>query len=309
MVTSHRVAILMASYNGLAFLPDQLDSILEQTYPHWRLWVSDDGSTDGTLDLLRDTRENWGSERLRMVHGPAAGFAKNFLTLVCREDLQAEYYAYADQDDVWFREKLARAVSVLTRQNPSVPALYCGRTELIDRTGRPMGYSQYARVKPSFHNAVLQNIASGNTMVFNEAARRLLMISGAQIEVFAHDWWTYLATMAGGGVVHFDPQPMVQYRQHPGNNIGANDSLGAAFKRVGRDIRGDLRKIVNQHADALLKLQPYISEYHLEQVDSLLNARHFNFTRRLGFFLTHGFRRQSVKGNCSLALAVALNRL
>lgn len=309
MDSESRIAILMGTYNGLTFLSRQLDSILEQTYSQWSLWVSDDGSTDGTLKLLDTTRHQWGSGKLKILHGPAEGFVKNFLELVCREDVRSGYYAYADQDDVWFPDKLERAVSVLSRQNPSIPALYCSRTQLIDEFDRPIGYSKYLSVKPSFYNAVLQNISSGNTMVFNDAARQLLVRAGSSVNVYAHDWWTYLATMAADGFVYFDFQPTVQYRQHLGNSIGANDSFGAALKRVKRDLRGDLRKIVNQNAGALLQLKPYVSQNYLEQVDCLLNIRQLKTTKRLKFFLTQPFKRQSITGNCSLAITVALNRL
>lgn len=307
--STYRIAILMGTYNGLMFLPAQLRSVQEQTYSQWRLWVSDDGSTDGTLDLLYATQESWGTDRLRIIHGPASGFVKNFLSLVCCKELSSDYYAYADQDDVWLPDKLAMAVSVLTKIDPSVPALYCGRTQLIDSIDKHIGYSKYARVKPSFHNAVLQNIASGNTMVFNDAARRLLVQAGSMINIYAHDWWTYLAIMAVNGIVHYDPLPMVQYRQHSGNKIGANDSFAAMFKRVKRDLRGDLRKIVEQHADALRRLRPHISEDYLYEVECLLNIRQLNLLQRLRFLMSHPFKRQSIKGDCSLLLSVVLNRL
>ena len=101
MAKQPHVAILMCTLNGERFLKEQLDSFTTQTHQDWTLWVSDDGSTDQTLEILRATQAEWGADRLKIVEGPRKGFARNFLSLACRAEIEAEYFAFSDQDDVW----------------------------------------------------------------------------------------------------------------------------------------------------------------------------------------------------------------
>ncbi len=169
-----KVAVLMGTFNGERFLAEQLDSLAAQTHPDWELWASDDGSKDNTLAILEAYRAKWGGERLTVLRGPARGLATNFLSLACKSGIQADYYAYSDQDDIWEPDKLSRAVSWLERMPPSEPALYCSRTMLVDAAGKEMGLSELHARPPCFANALVQNIAGGNTMVFNNAARNLL---------------------------------------------------------------------------------------------------------------------------------------
>jgi len=192
------VAILLATYNGGAFLREQLASYEAQHHGNWYVWASDDGSTDRTLEILAEYQERWG-KRMTVVAGPHQGFVANFLSLVCRPEINADYYAYSDQDDLWEPEKLTRAVAWLSMVPPSIPALYCARTRLVDEQGRDRGFSPLMRRPPSFANALMQNIAGGNTMVFNAAACALLRSVEPGVEVVTFDWWTYLVVTGCGG--------------------------------------------------------------------------------------------------------------
>lgn len=301
----------MGTYNGSEFLPPQIDSILQQSLGGWSLWVSDDGSSDGTLPLLEASRKHIGSERLHVLHGPRAGFVRNFMSLCCNPAIEAHYFAFADQDDVWLADKLEHAVETLEphSRHGQIPALYCSRTLIIDPAGIEQGQSLLENVTPSFGNALIQNIASGNTMVFNAAARDLLMEAGPDVDVFAHDWWAYLAVMAVGGVVIFDPVPRVQYRQHGTNQVGATLKLSQLIRRTQLDRNGHLRSTFRRNIAALERIRPRMTQENLAllaQVDQLWQS---NPIRRGLAFLQLPFKRQSFLGNCSLALAVLLGRV
>ena len=98
-------AILLCTFNGEEYLSDQLDSYLSQTYSSWKLWVSDDGSIDKTKEIIERYQVNLGCDRVRLVDGPKKGYAANFMSLVCNPEIQAEYFAFSDQDDIWSPEK------------------------------------------------------------------------------------------------------------------------------------------------------------------------------------------------------------
>jgi glycosyltransferase involved in cell wall biosynthesis len=109
------LAILLGTFQGQNFLARQLDTLAAQTYTDWALWVSDDRSSDGTLDILEAYRARWGNDKLVIRSGPAQGFRANFLALACNADIQADYYAFCDQDDLWDPDKLATALAWLTK--------------------------------------------------------------------------------------------------------------------------------------------------------------------------------------------------
>lgn len=105
-----KVVILLATRNGAEFLQSQLDSFRVQTYAHWELLVSDDGSTDATIEIVNRFAGSV-PQRVVIVPGPQKGFWQNFVALVRSESLDGDLFAYSDQDDIWFPEKLAKAVN------------------------------------------------------------------------------------------------------------------------------------------------------------------------------------------------------
>jgi len=213
------VTILMGTFNGARFLEEQLLSIERQSYQNWHLVVSDDGSTDRTPHILAEFKSKVGAHRVTIRSGSAKGFARNYLGLACDETIPGNFFAFGDQDDIWESDKLARAVEWLTTVSPSVPALYCSRTRLIDETGKGVGLSRLFIGRPTFANALVQSIAGGNTMVFNQATRQLIRLCGVT-DAPTHDWLVYLLVTATDGVVKYDRYPTVRYRLHAANVIG-----------------------------------------------------------------------------------------
>ena len=304
-----RVAILLCTMNGEAYLPEQLASFKHQTHANWHLWVSDDGSKDGTLLLLERYQTRLNPGQMTLTAGPRKGFAANFLTLVCKYDGLADHYAYADQDDIWNADKIARALRWLETIPAHQPALYCARTELVDSAGQHLGFSRAWPRSPSFQNALTQNIGGGNTMVFNHAARQLLMQAGSDLDVVAHDWWTYLVVTACGGVVYFDTTPTLQYRQHQHNLIGANHDLTAPFRSVSRMLQGRFKQWTTNNVLALERLKPRLTTDNQRILQTFSAARQKNFFGRLHGVYRSGIYRQTRMGNLGLMLATLLGRI
>ncbi len=95
------MAILLCTYHGQHYLAEQLDSFAAQTHANWEVWASDDGSQDDTRAILERYQRTWPAGRLSIHFGPAEGFAANFLSLTFKARIEADYFAYSDQDDVW----------------------------------------------------------------------------------------------------------------------------------------------------------------------------------------------------------------
>ncbi|MEO5732797.1 MAG: glycosyltransferase [Rubrivivax sp.] len=150
-----KVAILLCTMQAQHFLAHQLNSIAIQGHPSWAIWASDDGSDDHTHAILEYYQSHWGSDRLSIHEGPAVGSTANFLSLTCRADIDADHFAYADQDDIWEADKLERAVAWLQTIPEDVPALYGSRTLLVDARNQHLGYSALFTKAPSFRNALV----------------------------------------------------------------------------------------------------------------------------------------------------------
>lgn len=307
--TTAKVAILMCTYNGALFIDEQLDSFEQQTHRNWTLHISDDGSQDGTLEILQASKIKWGAERFQVVEGPQRGFVANFLSLTCRDDIRADFYAWSDQDDIWKEDKLQQALAWLQTIPSHIPALYCGRTELVCASGVSCGYSPRFSLPPSFSNALVQNIGGGNTMVFNQAARSLLKEAGDRLIVPSHDWWAYQLISGAGGLVHYDAEPMVLYRQHGENLVGTNSSWSARLKRIQMVFQGRFCEWNDQSIHALETMSHSLSPGHQATLAQFKSARSGKLPLRIVGFLRAGLYRQTLFGNLGLILATLLKKI
>jgi glycosyltransferase involved in cell wall biosynthesis len=308
-VAPPRVAVLLCTMQGQRFLAEQLNSIATQSHPNWEIWASDDGSDDHTHSILEHYQEHWGEERLSIHDGPAEGSTANFLSLTCRADIDTEYFAYADQDDIWESDKLERAVKWLQTVPRHIPALYGSRTQLVDKRNQYIGYSRLFTRSPSFENSLVQNIAGGNTMVFNRAARDLLRRAGEQVQVVAHDWWAYMVITGTGGRVYYDPYPTVRYRQHEDNQVGSNQSLGAQIVRLRLLLKGRFRSWIDGNLRALESIAPLLTEQNRLVLEEFAASRRGGPWKRLQGLWSAGVYRQNVLGNIGLVLAALTKRL
>ncbi|MDR0771404.1 MAG: glycosyltransferase family 2 protein [Burkholderiales bacterium] len=306
--SSPTVAILLCTYQGEAFLAQQLDSIANQTHRNWRVYASDDGSTDRTRAILEAYQAQWGADCLRVTDGPQRGYAANFLTLLCRDAIQADFYAYCDQDDLWEPDKLERAMRCVSPLPVETPALYASRTRLIDAVGASLGLSPRFTQPPAFANALVQSIGGGNTMLFNETARQLLKSAGVA-GVPAHDWWTYLVVSGCGGTVLYDPHPGVQYRQHVKNQMGTNRGFSARFTRARMLFGGHFRAWNTRNLAALHALRPQLTLKNRKTLDTFTAVRSDNLFTRLAALRRSGVYRQTFGGNLGLFVAACGKKL
>lgn len=307
--TLPKVAILLCTFHGRHYLADQLESFLAQTHPNWEVWASDDGSQDDTHTILDAYKSKWASGRLSIHFGPAEGFAANFLSLTCKASIQADYYAYSDQDDIWEADKLQRAINCLQTVPRDVPALYCSRTRVVDANNNDIGLSPLFKKEPSFGNALMQNIGGGNTMVFNNAARELLQKTGEDNGVVSHDWWAYIVVSGCGGKVFYDAYPSLRYRQHGGNLVGVNATWSARLARVRMMCQGRFRNWNDSNIEALQHLRCSLTLENQEILDRFSEARHLGLISRLIGLKRSGIYRQTLLGNLGLIAAATFKKI
>lgn len=288
-----RVAVLLCTFNGAAYLAEQLKSIASQTHTNTQIWVSDDGSEDQTREILLSAAQHWGPERLKIIDGPRQGFARNFLFLACHPGIDADYFAFCDQDDIWLPGKLERALKQLQQDPDQTAALYGGTTRLVDATGRDLGTSSQPPRVLGFENALIQNVIGGNTMVFNQQLRNYLQRAGPDLNIVSHDWWLYILATAIGGKVIFDSQPEVCYRQHKDNLVGANARLGARLNRFRAMSTGRLIHWLWINCQCLQSINRDLPPEHQQLLNLLLEIRHQPRIKRLLMLPQLRLQRQS----------------
>lgn len=290
------------------YLRQQLDSILNQTHRNLSIWVSDDGDDQVTRDVLAEYQGRLPVGRLSVVEGPRKGFAANFLSMVNRKEIEADYYAFSDQDDIWEPQKLERALDKLQGLARIGPALYGSRTRLIDEKGGEIGQSPLFARPPSFRNALVQSMAGGNTMVFNRTAKELLSKAG-MLDVVSHDWWAYLLITGAGGEAIYDPDPWIRYRQHGGNLMGANVSIWARLLRLRWLFQNRFRAWNVVNLSALDEVRDLLTAENRRVLELFVNARKSGLVTRCALLIKIGVYRQTRTGNMGLLLAAITNKL
>jgi hypothetical protein len=258
------------------------------------LWCRDDGSRDSTTEILREFRLGAGDGRCTDISdGQPMGVAKSFLHLLAVAHTgEAQFFAFADQDDVWMPEKLARGVDALAQVPDGVPALYCARQWLVDAKLNRLRLSAPVRRPPGFLPALTQNIATGCTIMLNRAAADIVLASKPPDEAW-HDWWCYLVVTGGDGLVLADPTPVILYRQHDANVIGAPASQtrrGLAAMRRGRS---SFMRILRAHVDALRATPHLLSGEAQSQLDIVARALESGVRARTAALRMSGFARQT----------------
>lgn len=250
MKNEPRLAIALGTYNGENYLRLQMDSFIRQSYKNWVLYVSDDGSKDKTRDIIKEYQRAHGVDKIILFDGPCQGCTANYASLMTRADIEEDYMMFADQDDIWLDDKVERAMNYLTHIDETRPALYMAASIHIDKDGKIIGASEPRNRPPSLQNALVQNIAGGNTYGLNKAARALMRTIG-KVDVLYPDWWIYLAVLAAGGAVHYDAKPCMLYRQHATNMIGANRGIRAKLWRIRELFFGNYGDLIWQNISEL----------------------------------------------------------
>ena len=265
--------------------------------PTMRLWRNSNGSRR----LIR--------QKTTIRKGPGKGVCANFLSLANDPTIDADYFAFSDQDDIWHQDKLRRALAWLATVPADVPGMYCGRTELMTIDERSYGLSPLFTRPPAFENALVQSLGGGNTIVFNRAAKKILE-EAATIDVVLHDWWVYQLVSAAGGMVHYDPQPMLKYRQHPDNLIGSNLGWRARFTRIRMMLGGRFHDWNATNIAALRRLPAHLLQPKNREVLALFaKARCASLPKRLYYLRQSGVYRQTLLGNLGLLAATILKRI
>ena len=221
-----RIAILLATYNGERYLREQMDSLFRQSYTDWTLYVHDDGSTDKTMEIVKEYAQTYSNVHI-LDYDSTHGACANFLSMLKAVD--ADYYFFCDQDDVWDEDKVRVSLDAMRqaeKRNPEKSIVVHSDLYVVDENLDIIdtSFMRYVGIYPEYLTRLDECVipfVTGCTMMLNSAAKQLAQRPSEK--ALMHDMWLTLCVLSSGGEVVCIPKPTVYYRQHGKNTLGARD--------------------------------------------------------------------------------------
>ena len=296
---SSKVNIVMSTYNGEKYIREQLDSLVEQEYKNFEIFVRDDGSKDGTIGILRKYEEKYG---IHVIEGKNLGFAASFFEVLALSE-DGDYWSFCDQDDIWFPDKLLSAVRWLDAQKQDVPLLYHSASEMINEEGDSLGIQDSPKGSLNFRRAMTGTFGVGFSMVIN----RLLseeMLKCNPYKVHSHDWLAG-AIALGFGRVHINHKICAKYRR-----LDSSVSRASFIKRVKWFLT-----MIHNNGDVSDRNREYIRVYkeklspQKQQIAELFEGEHYSIRIRLKKAFWRGRWRPSISSELAMRFLMLSGRV
>lgn len=301
-----KIQVLMSTYNGSRFIVEQIESILSQEGVEVDILVRDDGSTDDTPKLLSSWEKNG---KLSWYTGKNIKPAQSFMDAV-NKCPHADYYAFADQDDVWDSDKLCVAAEMIQNEETKsvekgdMPVLYFSNARLVDEQ------LNFIKTMNINHNltlasALMVNPAVGCTIVFNNALLKMLRVF-QNSNIYMHDGWAYRLCISLGGKVVFDKSPHISYRQHNNNVVGGNQSIVKKYKRRISNTFFDKKRMRSTDAQSLLLgYSHHLIPENMNMIKIVAQYR-FSLSNRISLAFDKRFTTGNTEHDVAFKLAVLL---
>lgn len=277
MLNLPKIAVLLAAYNGREWIEEQINSILNQINVIATIYVSVDLSADDTYDFLQELSLSHNNIELLPYGERFGGAAPNFFRLIRDVDFSAyDYVSLADQDDIWNVDKLSNACRLLSTKkydaySSNVTAFWeNGTKKLIDKAQSQVGFDY-----------LFESAGPGCTFVFSKEfslniQKNLIKIGAQSKNILLHDWFAYSFARTNGYKWFIDRNPSMKYRQHSGNQVGANVGFKSIFIRAKLILGGEgFKKVISQ---ALI-----LNQRNLKPIELLLSNYRLSFLR-LSFY-------------------------
>lgn len=236
------IDILLSTYNSQDYLNDLWDSLLGQSNQDWQLLVRDDCSTDETMKVLNELKENYGN-KISIIEndGQRLGAKLSFESLLQRSN--ADYIMFCDHDDYWLSHKIKdslHTIQQLEKSKPNQPALVFSDLTVVDKSLNVIhpSFWNYSKINPknifNTYKLLINNPAPGCTLLFNKALKALVLPFPEEIRM--HDWWIALKA-SESGVTSYCEKATILYRLHDNNEIGVDAVNRMYFKSKFKNIK------------------------------------------------------------------------
>lgn len=300
-----KVVILMSTYNGELYLQEQIDSILNQEGIIPYLIIRDDGSTDNTTTILNNYKNHYNN--IEVLLNNNKGCKTSFYEL-CKYSIKKfpnnNFFAFADQDDVWLPNKLSEALKYLKGEDINIPLLYYCQTKSVDRDLNYLPVQSSTR-DLDFPETCISYAAAGCTMVFNRVSLSLFLLAKPN-QMYLHDSWMYKMVSVCGGKILADSNSYILYRQHGNNIVGSNHSRFSQLKRRMSTLFQSDNKRSSEIKNIITVYQKYISDDKFRTL-KLLSDYQQNLRNKIKIILSTEIRYKE-KSNFFLRMAIMFNK-
>ena len=296
-----KVQVLLSTYNGEKYIKEQIESIIKQEEVEISLLVRDDGSTDKTIEILEEISKN--NTNIKFYKGENKGPARSFMELVQKSE-EANYYAFADQDDVWETRKIISAIKKLNKTD--IPELYISSVTIVDENLEHIGKKE-VQGKFTFEGEMIKNFAIGCTQVFNKKLRDIINLYEPQY-IIMHDSWITRVCYAIGGNVIIDENSYIKYRQHSNNVVGyKNNGIKKLKKQFNIAFKEKTKMRVNIAMELKSGYKDLLMEQSLEIIENLIEYPR-NAKAKMKLLFDKDFRTSSFIINIKMIMAIVLNK-
>lgn len=298
------LVILMSTYNGEKYLKEQLESLenLDNDNLNINIVIRDDGSDDNTINILREYEQKG---NIKWYQGSNVGPAYSFLELLTKQS-GYDYYAFCDQDDVWKKEKMERAVELLEKENDN-PALYFSAVDIVDKELNFI-MKKEPSITNSFEHSFVANPAIGCTLVFNKKLAEIVnQVDTSRLNIDMHDAWIYRVAQSIDAKIIYDSNSYIMYRQHGNNVIGINTKKIDKLKYF---ITKRKRLIGNVAKEILKNYENQIDDYKKRFLKDIVEvAEDKKMLSKVKIIMNKKLKTESWKENLKFRYDILFNRI
>ena len=278
------VSILLPTYNGEKYLKEQIDSILNQTYKDIKLIISDDGSSDNTVNILKQYEHQ--DSRIELYIQPKnMGVVKEIEFLL--QKVETPFYMLADQDDYWLPEKVEKSLETLIKNNAD---LVFGDLEVVDENLNTIypSFGDFMLLNRKIHKYLdsykvnyLYNCVTGCTVLAKRETIQYIIPIPTKSKYLIHDHWISIMVSLNGKLAYMD-EKYIKYRQHGNNQVGTNkishgfsklEQVRELFINVKLGVFGTYVENNNRFPEPIQELNTKALQYY----EMLQKKKNFNF--------------------------------
>lgn len=297
-----KVLVLLSAYNGEDYIEQQINSIFEQKDVDVYCLVRDDGSTDATVEILKALKNRYA--KLYYIECNNAGWQKSFSALVFMADsYPADYYAFADQDDVWLPEKLVKGCQQLDTIADDIPGLYYSDATVVDEKLNVIEVKKNLEPPEAKESAQFICYGQGCTMMFNRKAKELFC-SYAPEKPLSHECWMAMLCIYFGKVIHIS-ESYILYRQHESNTLGSKKAGKWELIKHYWSTRGSY---ITYYKDLYNGYKDYLSEEDKKVIVDLLDYKQ-SLPAKIRLLFNKNLKRYSRSGTLMLKTSILFSRV
>ena len=304
------VTVILCTHKFVKYAEEQIVSIKNQINVKLKIIVSIDSSDNDVILLWTQLINKYFDKTdYKIINGPKKGFSYNFISALISSEVNCDFIAFSDHDDIWSNDKLYSAIKLIkSTTNENDPVLYASRTKYVDNNRKFITLSKNRKKTLSFKNAIVQCYAGGNTMVFNKKLYSIIKNIGL-VDVKSHDWWLYIVATAVEGKIIYDKNSYISYRQHNDNISGGNLGIYQILIRIKSLFSGDFRVWNKKNIYYLQKNMNIINVNNTKTLNEFIKIQNGNICERFFYYFKSGIYRQNFLDNIALFIFALLKKI